>query len=200
MCRPHQNCFKIKSKWFDDKDMQLKPNSFSYDREFRAGRSGASAVSTVLALKCAVPAAIGCVRAKTGGAPPSAVEFLLELLRSNDNHTNKYADGEYVASVVDALAKALVSSPQQGPEAGESGGSGGVDSGSNLEVAVWELKRYLGYDRIARSHNGCVAAACIKALCALELRGLSGRVRCSPPVAPHLLSRVPSPEHAFRPA
>lgn len=50
-------------------------------------RSGA--VSTSLALKCAVPAAIGAVRATNGQAPGQAVEFLLELLRSNDNHLNK---------------------------------------------------------------------------------------------------------------
>ncbi|KAH9296277.1 hypothetical protein KI387_039865, partial [Taxus chinensis] len=53
----------------------------------------------------AIPIAISMVRGCDGKSPPEAVDFILQLLKYNDNSRNPYSDVYWLATVVDSIGK-----------------------------------------------------------------------------------------------
>ncbi|KAH8975592.1 hypothetical protein BDL97_01G166800 [Sphagnum fallax] len=102
----------------------------------------------------AIPTAVADVRGSDGTSPPEAVDFILTILKHNDNSGNAYSDVFWLASVIES-----VSSLEFGQQ--------------NLQTLLRILKqidRFLQYDRLMPSYNGVVSISCIHTLKKLALR------------------------------
>jgi transcription initiation factor TFIID subunit 2 len=56
----------------------------------------------------AIPAALATIKDDRGISPIHIIEFLLSLVRLNDNTGNDFSDHAYMASLVDSLGLALL--------------------------------------------------------------------------------------------
>ncbi|KAI9805425.1 MAG: hypothetical protein M1825_000676 [Sarcosagium campestre] len=63
---------------------------------------------TSYAVQCTIPQAMAEVRDANGDAPVRVTQFLLDLLKFNDNANNEFSDCHYNAAVMLALTKTLV--------------------------------------------------------------------------------------------
>lgn len=59
-------------------------------------------------MKLAIPKAMAKVRNTEGKCPQAARQFLLDLLKFNDNGNNEYSDYFYICTLMEALANSLV--------------------------------------------------------------------------------------------
>eukprot|EP01105_Mastigella_eilhardi_P016807 TRINITY_DN3845_c0_g1_i1.p1 TRINITY_DN3845_c0_g1~~TRINITY_DN3845_c0_g1_i1.p1 ORF type:complete len:1204 (-),score=269.23 TRINITY_DN3845_c0_g1_i1:38-3205(-) len=125
----------FRSKFFDASGTHPSPNDFS---DF-----------ALYFVKKAIPPAVGAIRGPDERALPEAVDFLLLLLKANDNSRNRYTDPHYVASLLSAL------------------GCARPRSARDLRRMVKQARRFLALERVVPSPKGEVAAACLHALCAM---------------------------------
>lgn len=96
----------------------------------------------------ALPAALAAARSGAGHVPEPVVEFLVDLLRFNDNAFNTASDNYYLAAVIEALAGALAESVVR-PEL--------------FTLALEELERYGRREQILPSHRNTVMQAVLAA-------------------------------------
>ncbi|OLL25460.1 Transcription initiation factor TFIID subunit 2 [Neolecta irregularis DAH-3] len=59
-------------------------------------------------VKSSIPRAISMIRMANGETPTSVKQFLVELLKHNDNSNNEYSDAYYLAMLMKALASTLI--------------------------------------------------------------------------------------------
>jgi hypothetical protein len=52
----------------------------------------------------AIPTAVADVRGSDGTSPPEAVDFILTILKHNDNSGNAYSDVFWLASVIESVS------------------------------------------------------------------------------------------------
>ncbi|KAL8517741.1 hypothetical protein ACS0TY_015824 [Phlomoides rotata] len=129
-----------KSRRFDTEISLPRPNDFHDFQEY-------------FVLE-AIPHAIAMVRASDKKSPREAVEFILELLKYNDNSGNSYSDVFWVAALVQAVGEL---------EYGE-------QSVSHLPSLLKRLDRLLQFDRLMPSHNGMLTVCCIQSLTQMALK------------------------------
>ncbi|KAI6236127.1 TATA binding protein associated factor [Aphelenchoides besseyi] len=109
-----------------------------------------------------LPQAIGRVR-RNGKCPTEVVDFLLVLLKCNDNSINRYSDDHYRSSLITGIASTLTSAdpslkdpsrpdilPQQ------------------IDDIVCEVVTALNKDQLQPSYCRVVASSCLKALLLLQ--------------------------------
>jgi transcription initiation factor TFIID subunit 2 len=104
---------------------------------------------TAYFLQCAVPEAISRVRDESGHTPSDVTEFILTLLRNNDNSRNSYSDNYYVASLLRAL--------------------GNVHSDVAHERIRKQIERYLDLEKMMPCYHNVITCACLQTLTALFL-------------------------------
>ncbi|CAN4088877.1 unnamed protein product [Withania somnifera] len=102
----------------------------------------------------AIPHAIAMVRAADQKSPREAVEFILQLLKYNDNSGNPYSDVFWLAALVQSIGEL------------EFGQQGIVYLSSLLK----RVDRLLQFDRLMPSYNGILTISCIRSLTQIALK------------------------------
>lgn len=117
----------FKSKYYDEKKEYPRPNDFTDIAEYY--------------VKQKIPLAMSkFVDDTTKETPPGVIEFLLELIKSNDDVKNPYSSSHYIASIIRAC--------------------GQVESGNSLEIEK-TLKGLLVMDSLLPSYHQCISVECL---------------------------------------
>ncbi|KAI4344048.1 hypothetical protein L6164_011322 [Bauhinia variegata] len=105
----------------------------------------------------AIPHAVATVRAADKKSPREAVEFVLQLLKYNDNNGNPYSDVFWLAALVQSV--------------------GALEFGQQsillLSSLLKRIDRLLQFDRLMPSFNGILTISCIRTLTQIAVK-LSG--------------------------
>ncbi|KAG9136034.1 hypothetical protein Leryth_022471 [Lithospermum erythrorhizon] len=102
----------------------------------------------------AIPHAIATVRTADEKSHHEAVEFILQILKYNDNNGNPYSDVFWLAALVQSVGELEFS--QQ--------------SAVYLSSLLKHLDRLLQFDRLMPSHNGVLTVSCIQTLVQIALK------------------------------
>ncbi|XP_062158024.1 transcription initiation factor TFIID subunit 2 isoform X2 [Alnus glutinosa] len=102
----------------------------------------------------AIPHAVAMVRAADKKSPREAVEFVLQLLKYNDNNGNPYSDVFWLAALVQAAGELEF----------------GQQSILFLTSLLKRIDRLLQFDRLMPSHNGILTVSCIRTLTQIALK------------------------------
>lgn len=94
------------------------------------------------------------VRAADKKSPREAVEFILQLLKYNENNGNPYSDVFWLAALVQSVGELEF----------------GQQSVSSLSSLVKRIDRLLQFDRLMPSYNGILTVSCIRALTQIALK------------------------------
>ncbi|KAI6217037.1 hypothetical protein M3Y99_01786100 [Aphelenchoides fujianensis] len=109
-----------------------------------------------------LPQAIGRLR-RGGKCPQEVVEFLLSLLKCNDNSINRYSDDHYRASLITALANTLTPADHSLGNAARH-----EHLPSHIQEIVGEVVHALNKDTLQPSYCRVVASSCLRALLLLQ--------------------------------
>ena len=137
-----------------------KPNDFSDMADYFVRR--------------ALIAAIGRVRDHTGKTPPVVQRFFINLLKYNDNSTNRFVDDYYVAGIINQLASALIPADTGALSAR----TPGIDDEFTAEelalrrAACAEVERLQELDRLVPSFHNVITLASIDFALALMFANL----------------------------
>lgn len=101
-----------------------------------------------------VPDAIANVRGSDGRSPSEAVEFILQLLKHNDNSGNQFSDVFWLASIIKSIGRLEF----------------GQQSIQALSRMLKRIDTVLQYDRIMPSYNHLLTISCIHTLTKLALK------------------------------
>ncbi|EPS60939.1 hypothetical protein M569_13860, partial [Genlisea aurea] len=129
-----------KSRRFDPKIGLPRPNDFSDFQEYFVLQ--------------AIPHAIALVRSSDKKSPREAIEFILQLLKYNDNTGNPYSDVFWVAALIRSIGEL---------EFGE-------QDIVYLPSLLKRLDRLLQFDRLMPSHNGILTVSCIESLTQIAIK------------------------------
>ncbi|XP_017649919.1 transcription initiation factor TFIID subunit 2 isoform X2 [Gossypium arboreum] len=132
-----------KSRRFDTDIGLPKPNDFSDFPEY-------------FVLE-AIPHAVATIRAADRKSPREAVEFILQLLKYNDNNENPYSDVFWLAALVQSVGELEF----------------GQHSIYFLSSLLKRIDRLLQFGRLMPSYNGILTISCIRTLAQIALK-LSG--------------------------
>ncbi|PON86522.1 Coatomer beta subunit [Trema orientale] len=105
----------------------------------------------------AIPHAVAMVRAADRKSPREAVEFVLQLLKYNDNNGNPYSDVFWLAALIQSVGELEF----------------GQQSILFLSSLLKRIDRLLQFDRLMPSYNGILTISCIRTLTQIALK-LSG--------------------------
>ncbi|XP_012092957.1 transcription initiation factor TFIID subunit 2 isoform X2 [Jatropha curcas] len=107
----------------------------------------------------AIPQAVAMVRAADKKSPREAIEFVLQLLKYNDNTGNPYSDVFWLAALVQSVGQLEF----------------GQQSVMLLSSLLKRIDRLLQFDRLMPSDNGILTISCIRTLVQIASK-LSGSV------------------------
>ncbi|XP_038976477.1 transcription initiation factor TFIID subunit 2 [Phoenix dactylifera] len=102
----------------------------------------------------AIPHAVSLVRAADKKSPREAIEFVLQLLKYNDNNGNPYSDVYWLAALVQSIGEL------------EFGQQGVLLLSSLLK----HIDRLLQFDSLMPSYNGILTISCIRTLAQIALK------------------------------
>ncbi|GMY15379.1 transcription initiation factor tfiid subunit 2, partial [Fagus crenata] len=102
----------------------------------------------------AIPHAVAMVRSPDKKSPREAVEFVLQLLKYNDNNGNPYSDVFWLAALVQSVGELEF----------------GQQSIIYLTSLLKRIDRLLQFDRLMPSHNGILTVSCIRTLTQIALK------------------------------
>lgn len=123
----------------DEEDATLRPNDFSNFEDYFVQKATMHAIATI--------------RDEKDYTPTEVIEFLLDLLNSNDNSRNAYSDNYYVASLIHALT--YIKSDNQ----------------VTYTEIVKQSERYLGKELMMPCYHNVIAQACLHLLATLQAAG-----------------------------
>ncbi|KAF5806616.1 putative peptidase M1, membrane alanine aminopeptidase, aminopeptidase N-like protein [Helianthus annuus] len=129
-----------KSRRYDEKIGLPKPNDFHDFAEY-------------FVLE-AIPHAVALVRAPDKKSPREAVEFILQLLKYNENNGNPYSDVFWLAALVQSVGELEF----------------GQQTVAFLSSLVKRIDRLLQFDRLMPSYNGILTVSCIRTLTQIALK------------------------------
>lgn len=102
----------------------------------------------------AIPHAIAMVRSSDDKSPREAVEFILQLLKYNDNNGNPFSDVFWLASLVQSIGELEF----------------GQQNIIFLSSLLKRVDRLLQFDRLMPSYNGVLTISCIRTLTQIALK------------------------------
>ncbi|KAI9488830.1 hypothetical protein BDB00DRAFT_25073 [Zychaea mexicana] len=123
-------------------------------------------------LQKAAVVAFSQVRDETGHVPIKVRQFILDLLKYNDNTGNEFSDNYYVSTLISALGDALIPSSDPsvvGPREGE---PRSPEDEQLLEAAKAEIERFRTLDYVVPSYHNVVTISCLQTITKLMLNGL----------------------------
>ncbi|CAO3608282.1 unnamed protein product [Cunninghamella blakesleeana] len=116
----------------------------------------------------AVIIAFSEIRNDYGLTPIKIRQFLLDLLKYNDNIGNEFSDCYYIATMISALGDSLIPSPNH-PDAIERDTQEGK---SLVEAAQSEIERFRTLDYVIPTYHNTVTVACLKTITKLMINNL----------------------------
>ncbi|XP_031558269.1 transcription initiation factor TFIID subunit 2-like [Actinia tenebrosa] len=116
-----------------------------------------------------LPVAIASIRNIHTQCPREILQFLLDLLKYNDNRINKYSDDYYIASLIDALATTVT--PGVCMTSTTSTGKLVVKLKEETQLVLTEVTRRLNLEKLLPSYRYTVTVSCLKALRTLQVNG-----------------------------
>ncbi|RCI03150.1 hypothetical protein CU098_000195, partial [Rhizopus stolonifer] len=155
-------CFPVSSltqRAMDQDDLPLtnsipKPNNFSNLSDYFLQKASVVAFSQI--------------RDDHGLTPVRIRQFLLDLLKYNDNIGNEFSDCYYVATLISSLGDALIPSSDK-PDALH------YDSPEGQQVtaaAKAEIERFRTLDYVIPTYHNTVTVTCLRTMTKLMLKGL----------------------------
>ncbi|KAK3839214.1 MAG: hypothetical protein JOS17DRAFT_670950, partial [Linnemannia elongata] len=144
-----------------------KPNDFSSLAEYY--------------LQKAIPIALSNIRDERGYCPLKVRQFLLDLLRFNDNTGNVFSDNYYVSTLVSALGHSLIPDFTRGRSGMDDDEDETFEHADDpqgkdvLEQAVREIDRYRTLDYLIPTYHNTVTVSCLQATARLMLAGVIPR-------------------------
>ncbi|XP_072992709.1 transcription initiation factor TFIID subunit 2 [Typha latifolia] len=102
----------------------------------------------------AIPHAVALIRAADKKSPREAIEFVLQLLKYNDNNGNPYSDVYWLAAMVQAIGELEF----------------GQQTVLFLSSLLKRIDRLLQFDSLMPSYNGILTISCIRALSQIALK------------------------------
>lgn len=102
----------------------------------------------------AIPHAVATVRTVDKKSPREAVEFVLQVLKYNDNSGNPYSDVFWLAAVIEAIGELEF----------------GQQNIAFLSSLLKRIDRLLQFDRLMPSYNGILTISCIRAITQMALK------------------------------
>eukprot|EP00271_Cylindrocystis_brebissonii_P013765 TRINITY_DN339_c0_g1_i2.p1 TRINITY_DN339_c0_g1~~TRINITY_DN339_c0_g1_i2.p1 ORF type:complete len:683 (-),score=195.45 TRINITY_DN339_c0_g1_i2:2383-4251(-) len=129
-----------RERCFDSRTGLPRPNDFRNWAEHLVNR--------------ALPGSVASARGDDGCSPPEALQFLLALLKHNDNSRNAFSDSRWLAVILQAVGNV-----QLGPQEAATGAA-----------LFKQVHRYLLADSHLPRDNGVVARSALVALARLALR------------------------------
>ncbi|KAJ3705784.1 hypothetical protein LUZ61_009489 [Rhynchospora tenuis] len=102
----------------------------------------------------AIPHAVALARGANKRSPREAIEFILQLLKYNDNNGNPYSDVYWLAAMVQAIGELEF----------------GQQSISYLTSLLKRIDRLLQLDSFMPSYNGVLTVSCVRALAQIALK------------------------------
>ncbi|KAK9727982.1 hypothetical protein K7432_001434 [Basidiobolus ranarum] len=128
-----------------------KPNNFSVFTEYFVQK--------------AIVAAFSTVKNSKGHTPIKIKQFLLELLRYNDNTGNHFSDNYYISALINALGNALI--PNERSNQSEQEGEKEL-----FADAVQEIERYRTLDYLVPSYHNTVTISVLQVMMKLMMANL----------------------------
>lgn len=121
--------------------------------------------------------ALSNIRDGEGRCPPKVQQFLLDLLRFNDNTGNVFSDNYYVSTLVAALGHSLIPGQLEIPNFYEDDEDefDRFDDGTStdvLEQAVREIDRYRTLDYLMPTYHNSITISCLQASMRLMMAGI----------------------------
>jgi transcription initiation factor TFIID subunit 2 len=116
-------------------------------------------------LQCAIPKAIARIKGEDGRSPLEAKQFLLDLVRYNDNRGNDYSDDHYMSTLMRCLAETLTSSKSN--SGAELGHEEWVQEQEFTSKAIGELTRHQRLDEWIPTYQNVYTTTALD--CALKL-------------------------------
>ncbi|KAF9285687.1 hypothetical protein BGZ68_003650 [Mortierella alpina] len=143
-----------------------KPNDFSSLAEYYVQK--------------AIPIALSNIRDAKGYCPLRVRQFLLDLLRFNDNTGNVFSDNFYISNLVSALGHSLIPDLSRNMDLenefeDDSQRQEDLAGAEILEQAVREIDRYRTLDYLIPSYHNSITVSCLQASMRLMLAGLIPR-------------------------
>ncbi|CAO2818396.1 unnamed protein product [Amaranthus hypochondriacus] len=129
-----------KAKRFDASIALPKPNDFDNFSEY-------------FVLE-AIPHAVATVRTSDNKSPREAVEFVLQVLKYNDNSGNPFSDVFWLAALIEAVGELEF----------------GQQNISCLSSLLKRIDRLLQFDRLMPSYNGILTISCIRTITQISLK------------------------------
>ncbi|CAM6102974.1 unnamed protein product [Calypogeia fissa] len=102
----------------------------------------------------AIPGTIAAVRGSDGKSPIEATDFVLHVLKHNDNSGNQYSDVFWLASLIESIG----------------GFEFGPQNMKTLSKFLKQIDRFLQYDRLMPSYNDVLTVSCIQTLTCLAVK------------------------------
>ncbi|EPQ30343.1 uncharacterized protein PFL1_01869 [Pseudozyma flocculosa PF-1] len=126
-------------------------------------------------LQRAIIHAISRVRNPKGRSPPQVKKFLINLLRYNDNSTNRFVDDFYLASIMDGLASAFVPVDSVGGFVPADEDEDARDDDALLAHAAAEVERLQELDKLVPSYHNVITLGALDWQAAMMLANLRPR-------------------------
>jgi len=114
-----------------------------------------------------MPIAMSLLRNAHGMCPKEVVQFLLDLVKYNDNSRNKYSDNYYRSSLVASLSNTVSPAVAVSTEQGFTSES----LTSDIRVIVDELTRFLNLEKHLPSYRYTITVSCLQAIRILQRNG-----------------------------
>lgn len=125
--------------------------------------------------------ALSNIRDTKGFCPPKVRQFLLDLLRFNDNTGNCFSDNYYVSTLISALGHALVPDPPVSAEMDDDDEEeefelmDEVEGADILTQAVREIDRYRTLDYLIPTYHNTITVSCLQETMRLMVAGIIPR-------------------------
>eukprot|EP01119_Soliformovum_irregulare_P002075 TRINITY_DN1213_c4_g1_i3.p1 TRINITY_DN1213_c4_g1~~TRINITY_DN1213_c4_g1_i3.p1 ORF type:complete len:1045 (+),score=383.68 TRINITY_DN1213_c4_g1_i3:1199-4333(+) len=129
----------FKTSYFDKEGLQIRNNDFSNFAEYFIQKETAEIIASV--------------KDKDGRTSPDVFDFVLDLVKNNDNSKNQYSDGEWVATLMRSMTH--LNTP-------------GVEDSRKKSK---QLLRHLSLEKLIPSYHNSVTVAAIHAIADMMMRG-----------------------------
>ncbi|XP_067032704.1 transcription initiation factor TFIID subunit 2-like isoform X1 [Acropora muricata] len=116
-----------------------------------------------------LPVAIASVRNVHSQCPRKVLQFILDLIKYNDNRLNKFTDSHYRSSLIDALANTVT--PGVSVVTTNSEGKTVVKLTEETQLILKEVTRQLNLEKLLPTYRYVVSVSCLKALRVLQVNG-----------------------------
>ncbi|XP_049585994.1 transcription initiation factor TFIID subunit 2 isoform X1 [Syngnathus scovelli] len=117
-------------------------------------------------LQKTMPVAMALLRDVQNLCPKDVLNFILDLIKYNDNRKNKFSDNYYRADLLEALTNSLT------PAISINNETRTVDNlNADVRLILEEITRFLNMEKLLPSYRSTITISCLKAIRQLQRNG-----------------------------